>query len=179
MIDLETPMGTAARPGDVTCTATGKTLLLLRTASTPSGTISLLNTHTYSQADFDAVGEVLLCPRPLGLPALDGVPLSALRRAFRGATGPAFDGPSGVTFHPLSGSSERGFVVQNFNTREVNVTTCMRVETSRPVGFTDRFSGKRLPFRAVDSGAAIVLDLTVPAKGRTWIQEASRETPLQ
>jgi len=29
--------------------------------------IFTLNTHTFSQADFDEAGEVLLCPRPLGL----------------------------------------------------------------------------------------------------------------
>ncbi len=37
-LDLETPLETAARSGDVVCTAGGKTLLLLRTVSTPSGT---------------------------------------------------------------------------------------------------------------------------------------------
>ena len=179
MVDLEMPIETAARPGDVTCTATGKTLLLLRTASTPSGTISLLNTHTYSQADFDAIGEVLLCPRPLGLLALDGPPLSALRRAFREVTGPAFDGPSGVTFHPLSGSSERGFVVQNFNAQDVNVGIRLQVQAGKPISFTERFSGKPLPIHAIDAGAGVVLDLTIPARGRVWIQEASRETPLR
>ncbi|MCK5207895.1 MAG: hypothetical protein KAQ79_07740, partial [Cyclobacteriaceae bacterium] len=29
--------------------------------------IYVLNSHTFSEADFEAVGEVLLCPRPLGL----------------------------------------------------------------------------------------------------------------
>ena len=177
MIDLESPIETAARPGDVACTVAGKTLLLLRTVSTPTGTVSLLNTHTYSQADFDAVGEVLLCPRPLGLSSLDGPPLSALRRAFRGAAGPILDGPSGVAFHPLSGSKNPGFLVQNFNARDVNVTFRMRIEPNGPVGFTDRFSGKLLPFHAADSGAAVVLDLTIPARGRAWVQEASHETP--
>ncbi len=32
-----------------------------------TGTIFTLNSHTFSQADFDAVGEVLLCPKSLGL----------------------------------------------------------------------------------------------------------------
>jgi hypothetical protein len=32
-----------------------------------NGKVYTLNTHTFSQADFDAVGEVLLCPKPLGL----------------------------------------------------------------------------------------------------------------
>jgi hypothetical protein len=145
-VDLETPLETTAHPGDVVCTAGGKTLLLLRTVSTPDGKISLLNAHTYSQADFDAVGEVLLCPRPLGLLSLEGPPLAALRRAFRGATGPVFDSPSGVTFHPFSAMGEAGFVVQNFNAHEASVTVGMR-------------------------------NLTVPARGRVWVQEVQRKTP--
>lgn len=32
-----------------------------------TGTVFTLNSHTFSQADFDAVGEVLLCPKSLGL----------------------------------------------------------------------------------------------------------------
>jgi hypothetical protein len=179
MIDLESPIETAARPGDVVCTAAGKTLLLLRTVSTPNGTVSLLNTHTYSQTDFDAVSEVLLCPRPLGLLSLDGPPLSALRSAFRGAAGTILDGPSGVTFHPFSGSSDLGFVVQNFNTRDVSVSVRVAAVPGGPVDFTDRFAGKLLPFHTTDSGAAVEVDLTIPARGRAWVQEASHETSPQ
>jgi hypothetical protein len=125
-IDLESPLETEARSGDVVCAAGGKTLLLLRTVSTPGGNISLLNTHTYSQADFDTVGEVLLCPRPLGLLSLEGPPLAALRKAFRGTTGPVFDGPSGVTFHPFSAVIDAGCMVQSFNAQEAHVTVDMR-----------------------------------------------------
>ena len=144
-VDLEAPLETTARSGDVVCTAGGKTLLLLRTVSTPSGSISLLNTHTYNQADFDAVGEVLLCPRPLGLLSLDGPPLAALRKAFRGATSPIFDSPSGVTFHPFSATGDAGFMVQNFNAQEASVTAGTR-------------------------------HVTIPARGRVWVQDAQRET---
>jgi hypothetical protein len=173
MVDLESPLETTAGPGDVVCTAAGKTLLLLRTVSTSNGTISLLNTHTYNQADFDAVGEVLLCPRPLGLLSLEGLPLAALRRAFRGA-GVILDGPSGVTLHPFSGPSRVGFVVQNFNTRDVGVRVA--VECGGPTDFTDRFTGKSLPSHTTALGAAVEVDLTIPARGRAWVQEASHET---
>jgi len=178
-IDLESPIETTARPGDVVCTAAGKTLLLLRTASTPNGTVSLLNTHTYSPADFDAVGEVLLCPRPLGLFSLDGPPLSALRNVFLGAAELVLDGPSGIAFHPLAGTIGSSFVVQNFNAQKVNVAIRLRVETRRPIRFVDRFSGERLPFRTIDSGTALRLDFTIGARGRAWIQGASHETTPQ
>jgi len=175
-IDLEAPIETAARPGDIACTASGKTLLLLRTVTAPGGEISLLNTHTYSQADFDAVGEVLLCPRPLGLLSLDGPPLSALRRAFRAGTEPILDGPSGITLHPLSDPTDPGFVVQNFNRRDVSISVRVEVGPGGPTNFTDRFTGKRLSSRATDARTAVAVDLTIPARGRAWIQKASHET---
>lgn len=179
MVDLESPIETTAQPGDVVCMAAGKTLLLLRTVATPSGTVSLLNTHTFSQADFDAVGEVLLCPRPLGLLDLDGPPLHALRSVFADTTGTIHDGPSRVTLHPFSGSDGCGFVVQNFNPRDVTVGVSLAVEPGRNVEFTDRFTGKPVSSRTTDSGATIHVDLTVPARGRAWVRETSPETPAR
>jgi len=105
-VDLESPIE-ASRPDDIACSAAGTSLLLLRTVGASRGRLSLLNTHTYSQADFEAVAEVLLCPRRLGLLALNGPPLDGLRAAFRGAGGPSLAGPSCVTLHPFS-ESEKG-----------------------------------------------------------------------
>ncbi|MBN1507034.1 MAG: hypothetical protein JW955_09315 [Sedimentisphaerales bacterium] len=175
MIDLEAPIETTPRLGDIVCTASGKTLLLLRTVATPDGTISLLHTHTYNQADFDAVGEVLLCPRRLGLLSLDGPPLSSLRAVFGSSVvGTIHDGPSGVTFHPFSGSGGLDFVLQNFNARDVSVSIRVAVEPDASIGFMDRFTGRRLPFHTTDSRVAGEVELTIPARGRAWVQEASR-----
>ncbi|MCK5822269.1 MAG: hypothetical protein KAH17_10285, partial [Bacteroidales bacterium] len=44
--------------------------------------IFTMNTHTFSQSDFDAVGEVLLCPRPLGLLEIPQTWANELRDAF-------------------------------------------------------------------------------------------------
>ena len=77
---LESPIEVAPRTDDVICVSQGRQLLLLRTVNN----ISLLNTHTYDQADFDAVGEVLLCPRRLGLLSLGEPALTAFRTAFAG-----------------------------------------------------------------------------------------------
>jgi len=189
MVDLESPIETAARPGDVVCTAAGKTLLLLRTVSTPDGTVSLLNTHTYSQADFDAVGEVLLCPRPLDLLSMEGPPLAALRATFRGdltsrvsrpsnrVLGPAFAGPSCVTFHPLSTSGDTSLVVQNFNGTAVDITLTIPVGTPGAHRFVDRFSGKPVSVSAIESNARLVLSVSLPPRGRAWLQEARHEMP--
>lgn len=117
-IDLESSIEVAPRTGDVVCADGARRLLLLRTA----GNVSLLNTHTYSQADFDAVGEVLLCPRPLGLLSLDGRALTAFRTAFAGGTPPTFSGPACVTYHPFADANAGDCVLQNFNDRAVEVS---------------------------------------------------------
>ncbi len=106
-VDLESPLA-ADRPDDIACSSEGRSLLLFRTVPAARGRLSLLNTHTYSQAAFDAVGEVLLSPRRLGLLTLGGPPLDGLRAAFRDAGGPSLAGPSCVTVHPFSESLKNG-----------------------------------------------------------------------
>jgi len=145
--------------------------------------MSLLNTHTYSQADFDAVREVLLCPRPLGLIAMQGQALSALRNVFGNRSIkdndaitlsklrlPAFDGPSCVTFHPFGSSAYGSCVIQNFNDEAVNVTVTIRIREGRPHRFVEAFTGKSIPIRATKSGKHTAMDLAIPARGRVWIR---------
>ena len=164
-IDLEVPLEVTPRPGDVVCSDGARQLLLLRTA----GNLSLLNTHTYNQADFDAVGEVLLCPRPLGLLALDGPALGTLRTAFAGGQRPIFDGPAGLTVHPFAGTERGSCVVQNFNDEAVEVGLLVPVEQIHRL---DRFSGAPLAARAGRVGDAVRLTFTIPARGRIWVQPA-------
>ena len=135
------------------------------------------------QADFDAVGEVLLCPRPLGLVAMQGSALSALRNVFANRSIidndamapsklqlPAFDGPGCVTFHPFGPSASGSCVIQNFNDEAVNVTVTIRIGEGRPHRFEEAFTGKSIPIRATKSGKHIAMDLLIPARGRIWIR---------
>ena len=183
LIDLESLIEVEAGPGDILCTFGDKQVALLTVSETPGGSISLLNTHTYSQADFDAVGEVLLCPRPLGLVAMKGQALSALRNVFsnRLITDndsvtpsklrlPAFDGPSCVTFHPFGSSGSGSCVIQNFNNEAVNVTVTIRIGEGRPHRFVEAFTGKPIPVRTTKAGNHIAMDLLIPARGRIWIR---------
>ncbi len=174
-IDLEIPIEGKEGPGNILCTSGDKKLALLIVNPTPKGSVALLNTHTYSQADFDAVGEVLLCPRPLGLLDLEGPALSALREAFGNNTAalsklgiPTFDGPSCVTFHPLDSSGS--CVIQNFNDRHVNITVTMQITKDKPARFVEVFSGRSLAVRAVGAEDLIALDMSIPARGRAWIR---------
>jgi len=161
-IDLEAPIEVTPHAGDVICTDGTRQLLLLRTA----GNLSLLNTHTYNQADFDAVGEVLLCPRRLGLLSMKGTALSALRTAFSGGNRPVFEGPAGVAYHPFARSKGGVCVVQNFNDEPVEISLVLPAEGVR---FVDRFSGRPIPLHSTPSGAGKRLDIAMGARGRVWV----------
>lgn len=162
-IDLEAPIEVTPQPGDVVCSDGARRLLLLRTA----GHLSLLNTHTYDQSDFDAVGEVLLCPRPLGLLSLNGPALTAFRRAFAGGQQPPFEGPAGVTYHPFRGGQNGACVIQNFNDSAVEISLILPPE---PIRLVDRFSDTPIAARARRVKDAVQLTVGIPARSRIWAQ---------
>ena len=164
-IDLESPIEGKAVPGNILCTSGDKQLTLLTVSETPHGQTALLNTHTYSQADFDAVGEVLLCPRPLGLLVINGPALSTLREAFGGT---AFEGPSCITYHPFGPAGSGSCVIQNFNDKAVNVT--INIEKGKSNKFVEAFSKKPIPIRTTVPKNLIALDLPMPARSRIWIR---------
>jgi hypothetical protein len=149
------------------CTSRNKQYVLLKVRKSPQGRVALLNTHTYNQADFDAVGEVLLCPRPLGLLGMQEPALSNLRDAFGGV---AFDGPGCVTYHPFGSFASGNCVIQNFNDEAVNVTLTLPIQEGRPNQFIESFSGKAIPIRTARPKNNIALDLPIPARGRVWVR---------
>jgi hypothetical protein len=80
--------------------------------------VFVLNTHTYSQADFSAVGEVLLSPRRLGLLEVPRSWANAIRDAFNAPLGLPLDAPTRVTLQPLG---DTGWVLYNYNLEAVNI----------------------------------------------------------
>jgi hypothetical protein len=173
-VDLESPIEGRPGRGNILCTSGDKKLALLVISETASGRVALLNTHTYNQADFDAVGEVLLCPRPLGLLDIQGPALSSLRAAFGNGAGPleesgipTFDGPACVTFHPFGSQS---CVIQNFNDKAVNVTITVRIQANKAGRFADGFSGQPIAIHAAEPESHVILDLPIPARDRVWVQ---------
>ncbi len=65
----------------------------------------VLNGKTFSQEDFDAVGEVLLCPRELGLLEIPEAWSNTVRRIFHQKLGIDMEGPARVTMQPLGNAS--------------------------------------------------------------------------
>lgn len=120
--------------------------------------ISVLNTHTYSQADFDAVGEVLLPPTPLGLLEIPNAWAETLRRVFGGDQGLTLSGPARVTLQPLAGA---GWFIQNYN----NTPARLELEFTQAVDeIRESLSGQVWPVRDR------VFVGSLPARSRWWIQ---------
>jgi hypothetical protein len=99
------------------------------------GNVFVLNSHTFSQKDFDAVGESLLCPRQIGLTDLPESWVNTIRSSFNTDDEPFFGAPSRVTIQHLS---DGGFFINNYNQESVTLNILL----PQDVGFTDGFSGE-------------------------------------
>ncbi|UCG57732.1 MAG: hypothetical protein JSU70_23065, partial [Phycisphaerales bacterium] len=183
LVDLESPIEAKDGEGDIACQVGDSRLALLTIRKVLGGSVALLNTHTYSQADFDAVGEVLLCPRPLGLLSIKGSSLAALRAAFGNHaiasdkagehTMPelaAFDGPSCVTLHPFAPNPRDICVVQNFNDEPVHVAVTVAARANSSFRFLDAFTDRAIPSRRAAADGCDVLDFDIAARDRIWLQ---------
>ena len=120
----------------------------------------VLNCHTFSQADFDAVGEVLLAPRELGLLELPQGATDLLRAVFLEPLGLALDAPTRVCLQPFG---EQEFFVQNYN--ETPVTAILRAPATVDGGtWHNQLTGAEVPVS--DGNLLIELD----ARGRCWLK---------
>ncbi len=173
MIDIESSLELDPKPGDLLCQVGNRQYAFLSTTHTPTGDVSVLNTHTFSQADFDAVGEVLLAPRPLGLLAISGRPLRTIRDAFRGRSAPVLDVPSCVTLHPLNDHGGGDYVIQNFNNTDVQGTLTLTCLAGRRPQYRDAFTGKTLAANRAERETELTIELAIPARGRIWVQRAA------
>ncbi|MCA9230294.1 MAG: hypothetical protein KDA57_06565 [Planctomycetales bacterium] len=171
-IDLESPLQIDAQAGDVLCTVDGLQHALLLAAGTSECPTAILNTHTFSQADFERVGEVLLCPRQLGLLELSGQPLDAVRAAFHQPRAAVLKGPSCVSLHLLVGPAAESYVVQNFREQSAEVTLAVPFRKEKPPQFVEVFSGQEIPASDTLGKTNTTLTVSIPARGRVWLRRA-------
>lgn len=122
-----------------------------------NGNVFVLNTHTFSQIDFDAVGEVLLCPRQLGLLELPKPWINIMRSAFRSEEHPVIDAPSRVSMQQLS---DRSIIIHNYNQE----STAVNIQLSRAAGYMDGFTGKSIPAEGNE------IKLEMAPRSRIWIK---------
>lgn len=139
--------------------------VLLQTAgkSTPflvqnqSKNITVINIHTFSQADFDAVGEVLLCPRQLGLLEVPKNWANIIRTAFSENERIILDAPTRVTFQQLANGS---FLVHNYNQNKTRV----EIKVPNENKWIDKFTGK-----TIETDGKL-LKLEMAPRSRIWCE---------
>ena len=118
--------------------------------------IFVINTHTFSQEDFAAVGEHLLAPRQIGLVELPLPWVNTVRETFHLQGEPVIDAPARVTVQQLGDGS---LVIHNYNQNAVNVT----VTFPKASGYTDGFTGQSVP------SEGSVVRLTMKARTNIWL----------
>lgn len=122
------------------------------------GTIYTLNVHTFSQADFDRVGEVLLCPKPLGLLEIPQSWAETFRAVFNQRIGFELEAPARFALQTLG---ERGFVVHNYNNTIESFTLKLASDSG---SWQNGFTGELLD---VQDG---IFKAGLPARSRLWIK---------
>jgi hypothetical protein len=123
-----------------------------------SKNIAIINTHTFSQADFDAVGEVLLCPRQLGLLEVPQEWTNTIRSSFRNESEPEINAPTRVTFQKLSDGS---FVIHNYNREKTKV----EIQLFQGGDFVDGFTGEKI----LPDGKVLALEMA--PRSRIWCKK--------
>lgn len=121
--------------------------------------IFTLNTHTFSQSDFDAVGEVLLCPRPLGLMEIPQIWANSLRDVFITPFGYDFNAPTRVSLQPYG---ENAWVIHNYNKERVSIDLSIPNMKNGPV--KNKISGDQLN---IFNGK---INMEMPPRSRIWFE---------
>jgi hypothetical protein len=125
---------------------------------TRRGNVVVWNTHTFSQADFDAVGEMLLAPRRLGLLEIPQAWANTLRAVFTRPLGLDLDAPARVTLQPLG---DAGWFFYNYN--ESPAAVAFR---TGDIKLLDGFTSEPLEI----SGGQ--LHATLPPRSPLWVKRA-------
>ncbi len=126
-----------------------------------SKNIYVLNSHTFNQKDFDAVGEVLLSPRQLGILELPKAWANTIRNAFRSDDEPVIDAPTRVSVQKLSNGS---LVVHNYNQSKTTVNFTF------PKGgdYFDGFTGSAIQFNGKEC------KLEMGPRSRIWFRKTNQ-----
>ncbi|MDZ4708594.1 MAG: hypothetical protein SH818_09375 [Saprospiraceae bacterium] len=123
----------------------------------PAGNIYVLNVHTFSDEDFKAVGEVLLCPNPLGILEIPRSWVNKIRTVFIEKKGVAMDGPSRITLQPFG---EGEMMVQNYNQQADSI----QLELKHDGVYVDIISGKKTETKGN------TLNLMIAGRSRVWLK---------
>ena len=118
--------------------------------------IFVLNAHTFSQADFDAVGEVLLCPKPLGFLKVPIDWANTIRKVFNSPLDIHMDAQVKVSLQKLGNGD---IIIHNYND---NKTEAML--STNGLKYVDVITNKDVLDK---NGKAL---LSMPARSRMWLK---------
>jgi len=127
-----------------------------------SGTVFTLNSHTFSQADFDAVGEVLLCPKQLGLLEIPDAWANTIRNEINKSLNFQLNAPTRVVVQPIGDSA---WMFHNYNQSKKDIVFIQNnlSETRLINGFTGE----------VLSTNGDTLKLSLQPRSRVWVKKVN------
>ncbi len=118
--------------------------------------IFVLNAHTFSQVDFDAVGEVLLCPKPLGFLKVPKDWANTIRKVFNAPLDIHLDAPVKVSLQTLVNGD---ILIHNYNDDKTEAKL-----STNGLNYVDVITNKDL---SVKNDTAF---LNMPARSRMWLR---------
>jgi hypothetical protein len=118
--------------------------------------VFVLNAHTFSQADFDAVGEVLLCPNPLGMLNLPDELANKIREVFNAPLDLRMEAPVKVSLQTLGNGD---IVLHNYNDGAIKAR--IKLEKGQ---YMDVITKQEIH---LENGTAL---LNMPARSRVWLK---------
>ncbi len=121
------------------------------------GNLFVINAHTFSNEDFKASNESLLCPEPLGIVHLPREWANQIRQAFNEPLEFSADVDTRVAIQPF-GDDE--WLIHNYNNQE----TTVRLSTKRSGNVTNILNGETIP---VENGVA---NIKLPARSKAWLK---------
>jgi hypothetical protein len=121
--------------------------------------VFVLNSHTFSQKDFDEAGEHLLCPSQIGLLELPESWVNTIRISFYSKGEPVIDAPSRVTYQHLTDDS---FIIHNYNQGNILI----HIMLPEPGDYYDGFTGKKI------STGRNNIEMDMLPRTRIWIKSS-------
>jgi hypothetical protein len=147
----------------VDCEIGGKYTPFMTKKNWKNGRIIVLNSHTFSQKDFDAVDEVLLAPRKVGMLYVPEAVANKIREAIIADLHLAMTAPARITLQPVRNQE---WFIQNYNSEPAKI----RLQLPTPSGMAYR---QVFNDSSVDSKDGFVY-LTLPARGRSWLRAVAQ-----
>ena len=158
-LDLESKITVTSGQVLLTAATDSETIPFMIKSGEEGVNIYTLNTHTFSQEDFDKVGEVLLCPKPLGLLEIPESWSSIIRKSITSGLGFQLDAPTRIVIQPFGDS---GWLFHNYNKTKERIT--FTTDKINNLKLVNGFTGEEIEYENN------TLVFTMEPRSRIWIK---------